>query len=87
MKIYTKLLYHLCTEHIDYALNVTLQGTPVIGWLLSFVQRCPAQFYHAVMRDREKARTWQVFDIFSQNSTELMLEYIFSLPERQYEET
>lgn len=26
VEIYLKLLYHLCIEHIDYALNVTLQG-------------------------------------------------------------
>lgn len=28
VKIYAKLLIHLCTEHIDYALNVTLQALP-----------------------------------------------------------
>lgn len=26
VEIYLKLLYHLCIEHIDYALNMTLQG-------------------------------------------------------------
>lgn len=28
VEIYLKLLYHLCIEHIDYALNMTLQALP-----------------------------------------------------------
>ena len=30
--IYHKLLYHLCGEHIDYALNLTLQGMLIKGF-------------------------------------------------------
>lgn len=26
VEVYLKLLYNLCIEHIDYALNMTLQG-------------------------------------------------------------
>ena len=36
VEIYLKLLYHLCIEHIDYALNLTLQG---IGDLLFLTKR------------------------------------------------
>lgn len=70
VEIYLKLLYHLCIEHIDYAINVTLQAIP------SAEPKSPPEGLFFKVSEQANA----IFHLFEKHFTDCVIGLVASSP-------